>query len=94
MAGVRIHPIYKGIDRPALWQGLPTMYLMIILGVAATVTTFAPMYVGLGTGVILFFLLKWLYTWEPQFLQVLQVSLVRTPLTRNRKRHGGHYYAP
>lgn len=92
MRGRRVHPVYKGIDRPALWQGLPTLYLMIILAIAALVSTLAPMVAALGTGGVLFVLLKWLYTWEPQFLQILQVSLLRTPPTRNRRRHGGHLY--
>lgn len=94
MREVRVHPVYKGIDRPALWQGLPTLYLMVILGTAALVSTVAPIAMALGTGSILFVLLKWLYTWEPQFLQILQVSFVKTPRTKNSKHHGGHYYDP
>ena len=92
MRGNRSHPIYKGIDRAALWQGLPTIHVMMILAISALVSIFAPAVVALGTGGVLLVLLKALYAWEPQFLSILRVTYLKTPLTRNRKRYGGHFY--
>jgi len=32
--------------------------------------------------------------WDPNFLDVLVITLQETPPTRNRKHHGGDSYAP
>jgi type IV secretion system protein VirB3 len=86
--------LFLGLVRPPKLIGLPIMYAMVWLfgSVLAYVWIQHPIIV---IGAVAAYPLLWKAAdWDPNFLDVVAVTLQETPPTRNRRVHGGDSYAP
>ena len=86
--------VFIGLLRPPKLMGLPIMYAMVWLFGSTLLFLWVQSWV-----VVLFAGVAWpalwkAADWDPNFLDVLVITLQETPPTRNRKRHGGDSYAP
>ena len=86
--------VFIGLLRPPKLMGLPIMYAMAWL-FGSTL-----LFLWVQSGVVaVFAALAWpalwkAADWDPNFLDVLVITLQETPPTTNRKLHGGDSYAP
>ena len=86
--------VFIGLLRPPKLMGLPIMYAMVWLFGSTLLLLWVQSWV-----VAVFAGLAWpalwkAADWDPNFLDVLVITLQETPPTTNRKLHGGDSYAP
>lgn len=86
--------LFIGLLRPPKLMGLPIMYAMVWLFGSTLLLLWLQ-----STLVVLLAALAWpalwkAADWDPNFLDVLVITLQVTPPTRNRRLHGGDSYAP
>ena len=80
--------VFIGLLRPPKLMGLPIMYAMVWL-FGSTL-----LFLWVQSGVVAWPALWKAADWDPNFLDVLVITLQETPPTTNRKLHGGDSYAP
>ena len=86
--------VFIGLLRPPKLMGLPIMYAMVWLFGSSLL--FLWVQSGLvAVGAALAWPALWKAAdWDPNFLDVLVITVQETPPTTNRKLHGGDSYAP
>jgi type IV secretion system protein VirB3 len=86
--------LFLGLVRPPKLIGLPIMYAMVWLFGSVLVFLWVQHWAVAAAAAVAYPLLWKAADWDPNFLDVVATTLQETPLTRNRKIHGGDSYAP
>ena len=86
--------VFIGLLRPPKLMGLPIMYAMVWLFGSTLLFLWVQSWVVVLIAGIAWPALWKAADWDPNFLDVLVITLQETPPTRNRKLHGGDSYAP
>jgi type IV secretion system protein VirB3 len=75
-------------------MGLPILYAMVWLFGSSLLFLWVQHWsIAVAAGIA--WPLLWMAAdWDPNFLDVLVITLQETPPTRNRRQHGGDSYAP
>ncbi|WP_312524711.1 VirB3 family type IV secretion system protein [Paracoccus sp. (in: a-proteobacteria)] len=86
--------VFIGLLRPPKLMGLPIMYAMVWLFGWSMLFLSVQSWIIAVAAAVAWPLLWKAADWDPNFLDVLVITLQETPPTRNRKHHGGDSYAP
>lgn len=86
--------LFIGLVRPPKLLGLPIMYAMVWLFGSVLVFLWVQHW-GVALASALAYPALWRAAdWDPNFLDVVAITLQETPPTPNRNIHGGNSYAP
>ncbi|RRH71075.1 type IV secretion system protein VirB3 [Falsigemmobacter faecalis] len=87
-------PLFIGLLRPPRLLGLPILYAMSWLFGSVLLFLWVQSWVIAALALMIWPLLWKAADRDPNFLDVLAITLQETPPTRNRKHHDGDSYAP